>query len=123
MARVEIYESCNDTVAHLGGVRRTLKHTADKGAAVAKGVLMAHRAEGHSRITVTRGDRLDYFVNLDDTRGQSRRGGDRVRQQVRRRRDRCTAARIRWPGLASQAHSGRSAGSDPLARPEEAEGR
>jgi hypothetical protein len=70
MARVEIYESCNDTVAHLGGVRRTLKHTADKGAAVAKGVLMAHRAEGHSRITVTRGDRLDYFVNLDDTRGQ-----------------------------------------------------
>jgi len=71
MARVEIYESCNDTVAHLGGVRRALKHKADEGAAKAKGVLLAHRHSGDAQITVTRGDRLDYFVNLDDTRGQS----------------------------------------------------
>jgi len=71
MARVEIYESCNDTVAHLNGVRHTIAHTAGKGAAVARGHLLAHRHSGNSRITVTRGDRLDYFVNLDDTRGQS----------------------------------------------------
>jgi hypothetical protein len=75
MARVVIYPNCNDTVAHLGGVRRTLKHTADEGAAIAKGYLEAHRStsdkHGHSRITVTRGDLLDYFVNLDDTRSQS----------------------------------------------------
>jgi hypothetical protein len=70
MARVEIYESCNDTVAHLGGVRRTLKHTADKGAAVARACSWRTAPRGTHRITVTRGDRLDYFVNLDDTRGE-----------------------------------------------------
>jgi len=69
MARVEIYESCNDTVAHLGGVRRAVGHAAHKGAAIAKGVLLAHRHSGDSQITVTRGE-LDYWVNLDDTRGQ-----------------------------------------------------
>lgn len=68
MARVEIYPDCNDRVAHLGGVRRELRHTADEKAAVARGYLAAHRAEGFSEITVTRGTLLDYFVNLDDKR-------------------------------------------------------
>lgn len=69
MARVEIYESCNDVVAHLGGVRKAVKYAAHKGAAIAKGVLLAHRDSGDSEINVTRGG-LDYWVNLDDTRGQ-----------------------------------------------------
>ncbi len=68
MARVVIYEHCNDTVAHLGGARRAVGHAAHKGAAIAKGVLLAHRAEGHAEINVTHGT-LDYFVNLDDTAG------------------------------------------------------
>jgi hypothetical protein len=71
MARVEIYESCDSTVAHLNGVRHSIARTAGKHAAIARGYLMAHRADGDSSITVTRGDKLDYFVNLDDTRGQS----------------------------------------------------
>lgn len=90
MADVDIYPNCNSIVAHLGGVRRAIKHEADQGAAIARGVLMAHRAEGHSRITVTRGIKLDYYVNLDDTRGDRAaaaiefgRSGDNASQGVR----------------------------------------
>ena len=68
MARVEIYDNCNDIVAHLGGVRGAVRYEAQKGAAVARGILLAHRDTGASQITVTHGE-LDYFVNLDDTRG------------------------------------------------------
>ncbi|HYF74538.1 MAG TPA: DUF5403 family protein [Blastococcus sp.] len=66
----EIYEFADDEYfAKLPGVRRELRRTAYAGAARAEAVLDAHRAQGHSRITVTRGDILDYFINLDDTRG------------------------------------------------------
>jgi hypothetical protein len=76
MARVQMYENCNDIVAHLPGVRNELRHTANEKAAIARGYLDAHRGRrgskwGHSEITVTRGDLLDYFVNLDDTKSQS----------------------------------------------------
>lgn len=72
---VEIYEeirgrSVDDFIAHLPGVRRTLRRTAHAGGARAEAILNAHRYHGHARITVTRGDKLDWFVNLDDTRGQ-----------------------------------------------------
>ena len=67
----EIYAFATDEYfAKLPGVRATLKSTAHAGAARAEAILLAHRHAGHSRITVTRGDKLDYFVNLDDTRGQ-----------------------------------------------------
>ena len=66
MAFVE--PDCNDTVAHLPGVRRALKKEANRIEAMASGVLSQHRQEGHARITVTKG-KLDYYVNLDDTRG------------------------------------------------------
>lgn len=67
----EIYAFADDEYfAKLPGVRATLKATANAGAARAEAILLAHRHAGHSRITVTRGDKLDYFVNLDDTRGQ-----------------------------------------------------
>jgi hypothetical protein len=59
----------DEYVAHMPGVRRHLKVTAEAGASRARAILAAHRAEGHSQITVTRGTKLDYFVNLDDTRG------------------------------------------------------
>lgn len=68
MARVVIYPQCDDIVAHVPGVRMSVSAKADEGAARARAVLAAHRAEGHSQITVTRGE-LDSFVNLDDTRG------------------------------------------------------
>lgn len=71
MAKVFVYPECNDRVAHLGGVRRELQQVAQKHAAIARGVLLAHRAEGHARITVTRGDKLDYFVNLVDKPSES----------------------------------------------------
>lgn len=65
----EVYAWFDDEyVAHMGEVRREIASTARAGARRAESILAAHRAEGHSRITVTRGD-LDYFVNLDDTRG------------------------------------------------------
>lgn len=70
----EIYAFATDEYfAKLPGVRRTLARTAHDGAARAEAILAAHRAQGHSRITVTRGG-LDYFVNLDDTRGQRAAG-------------------------------------------------
>jgi hypothetical protein len=84
-----------DEVSHLGGVQNALRHTAHELGAIAKGNLEAHRSEsdrwGHARITVTRGDKLDWFVNLNDESSQSRRGGYRVRQRARRRRDRPAA--------------------------------
>lgn len=64
-----VYRNCNDTVAHLPGVRGEVHDTAKRGAARAQSILDGHRHAGHSRITVTRGV-LDSFVNLDDTRGQ-----------------------------------------------------
>lgn len=81
----EIYAFATDEYfAKLPGVRAKLRTTAYAGAARAEAVLDAHRAQGHARITVTHGT-LDYFVNLDDTRGQraaaaiefGRRGGRR----------------------------------------------
>ena len=72
---VIIYEKVGDEtidayVAHLPGVRRELKRTAEAGAARARAILAAHRYSGDSEITVTRGTLLDYYVNLDDTRGE-----------------------------------------------------
>jgi hypothetical protein len=65
----EIYAFAdNEYFAKLPGVRAKLATTARAGAARAEAILAAHRAEGHSRITLTRGT-LDWFVNLDDTRG------------------------------------------------------
>jgi len=66
----EIYAFATDEFfAKLDGVRGELRRTAHAGGARAEAVLSAHRAEGHSRITVTEGDSLDWFVNLDDSRG------------------------------------------------------
>lgn len=56
----------NSDVAHLAGVRRTLKKQADRMAGIAKGVLSEHRKTGQTEITVTKGTKLDYFVNLED---------------------------------------------------------
>lgn len=58
----------NEYFAKLPGVRAKLAETARKGAARAEAILDAHRYQGHAQITVTRGT-LDWFVNLDDTRG------------------------------------------------------
>ena len=64
------HDQMGDVISHLGGVRAELRHTANTLAAIARGNLLMRRDSGDSRITVTRGDKLDYFVNLDDTRGQ-----------------------------------------------------
>lgn len=71
----EIYEFVGDEtldayVAHLEGVRAALARTAHAGAARASAILAAHHHSGDSEINVTRGNKLDYFVNLDDRRGQ-----------------------------------------------------
>lgn len=62
-------EEMNKHVSHLPGVVATVRATAEKGGARARAILSAHRAEGHSRITVSHGA-VDSFVTLDDTRGQ-----------------------------------------------------
>jgi hypothetical protein len=63
-----------DEVSHLGGVQRALSHTAHELGAIAKGNLAAHEAEGYSEITVTRGIKLDWFVNLVDKPSKSNKG-------------------------------------------------
>lgn len=68
MARVVVFPHCNDAVAHQPGVIGAVHRVAQEKAAVARGVLLAHRAEGHARIDVTRGD-VDSFVTLNDERG------------------------------------------------------
>lgn len=59
----------NGDIAALDFVVAAVANEARERAAIARGVLGAHRHQGHSRITVTHGD-IDSFVNLDDTRGQ-----------------------------------------------------
>jgi len=85
-----------DKIAHEPGVRRAVLGVANEKAAIARGYLMAHRAEGHSSIDVTRGGKyVDAFVNLNDKRSKSNnqkaaaaaiefgRGGDHPTQGVR----------------------------------------
>ena len=83
-----------DKIAHEAGVRQAVNRVAREKAAIAKGYLMAHRAEGHSSITVTRGE-VDSWVNLNDKRSRSNnfhaaaaaiefgRGGEHPTQGVR----------------------------------------
>lgn len=52
------------------GVQGALSVQAAKMAMEAKSTLARHRDEGHSRINITKGKRTDWYVNLDDTRGQ-----------------------------------------------------
>lgn len=68
MARVTVFPHCNDTVAHQPGVIAAVHGVAQERAAIARGILLAHRAEGHARIEVTRGS-TDSFVSLNDERG------------------------------------------------------
>lgn len=58
-----------DRISHQAGVVRAVRHVAQERAAVARGLLLAHRHSGDSTITVTHGD-VDAFVNLNDERGQ-----------------------------------------------------
>jgi hypothetical protein len=79
MARVNVYDNCNDIVAHLRGVRGEVVHEAGKHAAIARGYLLAHRAEGKSTITMTRGTKLvDAYVNLEDEPSKSSQGLSRA---------------------------------------------
>ena len=64
-----VYDDTNERVAHLPGVIGAVYDTAKDGGRRAEALLRAHRAEGHTRITVDRGS-VDSFVALDDTRGQ-----------------------------------------------------
>lgn len=70
MADVYIYKRCDDLVAHLTGVRAELKATAYAGAKKARQELAAHRDSGDAKITATKGNQLDWFVNLDDQAGE-----------------------------------------------------
>lgn len=65
----EVYPDTDERVAHLAGVIDAVYDTAKAGGRRAEALLRAHRAEGHARITVSRGS-VDSFVSLDDTRGQ-----------------------------------------------------
>jgi Family of unknown function (DUF5403) len=66
----EIYAFAIDAYfAHLPGVVGAVRDVAQAGGRRAESLLVAHRAEGHARITVSYGS-VDSFVSLDDTRGQ-----------------------------------------------------
>lgn len=73
MAKVYVYKNCNDIVAHLPGVIGAVARVANERAAVARGTLLAHYAEGYSSIDVSYGD-VDAFVNLVDRPSVSNRG-------------------------------------------------
>lgn len=58
-------------VAHMREVKAEVRSEAYAGGRRARGILAAHKpgqdtTVGPSKITVTKGDRLDWFVNLDD---------------------------------------------------------
>lgn len=61
-------------IAHMAGVKAAVYAKAQQGAGRAAAVLAAHRYEGDSEINVTRGNKTDAFVNLDDTRGDHAAG-------------------------------------------------
>lgn len=56
-------------VAHMREVKAEIRLNAYAGGSRARSILAAHRYEGKARITVTKGARLDWFVNLDDRSG------------------------------------------------------
>lgn len=59
-------------IAHLPAVKAVLNAEAKAGGARAKAILAAHphgKTARHSKITVTKGNKLDWFVNLDDADG------------------------------------------------------
>ena len=64
-----VYANCNDIAAHLPEVARAVKAAADVVGAKASGTLAAHRHSGVAEIKIEHG-KLDYYVVLDDTRGQ-----------------------------------------------------
>jgi hypothetical protein len=63
-------EADGDEVSHLGGVQNALRPYAHEKRSPR--ATWAHSPTGlrDARITVTRGDKLDWFVNLNDERGQ-----------------------------------------------------
>lgn len=60
-------------IAHRPEVKAILAAEAKAGGARARAILDSHKPSGgaspHSKITVTKGTRLDWFVNLDDPMG------------------------------------------------------
>lgn len=59
-------------IAHLPAVKAVLNAEAKAGGSRAKAKLAAHHhgaTPRHSKITVTKGTRLDWFINLDDADG------------------------------------------------------
>lgn len=69
MATVNINDDCNAVVAHLPGVRAALAAKAAEGAARAEAILAGHFYTGAAHITISEGDKLDWFVNLVDPGG------------------------------------------------------
>lgn len=61
---------CNRDAAYHKTTARALKKAANQLASKAQSKLAAHHHTGAAEINVTRG-KLDYYVNLDDSRGQS----------------------------------------------------
>lgn len=75
MADVQIFRRVNGykfekAIAILQPVQAELAETALRMGVDAEATLRRHYHEGHSQITVTEGKKVDYFVNLDDSRGQ-----------------------------------------------------
>lgn len=73
---VNLDEDIADTVAHLKGVKAAVRAEAHSGAARASAKLATHKGKynkggsgQHSKITVKRGDLLDWFVALEDPDG------------------------------------------------------
>jgi len=60
-------------ISHEIGVIQAVNRVAREKAAIARGYLAGHRAEGHSYIDVTRG-KVDSFVNLNDIGSKSNKG-------------------------------------------------
>lgn len=59
-------------IAHLSEVKAVLRAEAFAGGGRARAILAAHphgKTLRHSKITVTKGNKLDWFVNLDDADG------------------------------------------------------
>jgi hypothetical protein len=70
----EVYASIQgapfeDWLAHTRMVNDGVHTHAAQRATIAKRIHAEHRKEGHSYVELTKGDRTDWFVNLNDERG------------------------------------------------------
>lgn len=77
-------EAVDSEIAHLKAMRVPLRQERERLLGIAKGIHAGHRDKGHSRIVRDRGG-VDFYVALDDERGDQRAHAIEARLRILRR--------------------------------------